>query len=403
MTVLSVAGIDLGNQMTKAAFGPRDVEGQQVMLLSSILATEEGLSRGNEDISKREMMTTLDLTITSKALTVADAVGADLVETTGRWLVGDVLATERFAKQARRAESVERKATNVKLYVTGLAALAILAQQRLRTSEDTIVINMLTAGLPVDLCKGTDVNRREVARRLRGTHTIRFNGVAGVPDGRTIKVVINKVRVLPEALGAALAQIYAVSEDVRINATVSQGLKLRPIRPELLERTFLVVDIGGRTTDLVVVKPELDYDGEASEGENYGIMDAIEAIVKDVQTALADTTVLNEGQLVKLLEKWDGKSELEIPFYGETRKIKTYLDRHFKPLAEKLRDDLVRMLTARVSAVFVVGGGAKVLKPYLNGLIPERYAGVIRFVDEAPQWQNAIGHLIFSITQSEGQ
>lgn len=403
-SIVNAAGVDLGNQYTKVAFGPRGIEAHRVMVLSSILATEQGLARGNEDLSKkRTLLESLDLTITSKALTRADAVGAELVETTGRWLVGEVLTTnEDLAKQALKAESNEKKSLNIKLYVSGLAALAILAHRRLRAEEDTLVINMLTAGLPVDLCKDTDVHRKEVSRRLRGTHIVRFNGVAGVPDGRTVKLVVNKVRVLPEGLGAALAQIYGITEDVRMNAEITQELKLKPLQPKLLEQTFMVFDLGGRTGDLVMVRPELDYDDQASEGKPYGVMDYLESIVRDVRRAADDQTILlNEGHLLQYLEDWDGKGEIELPFYGKTFPIKAYVDRHLRVLADKVRDDVVASLTARVSAAFVVGGGAKVVRPYLERALPEKFRSVVHIADDDPQWANAVGHLIFSITQSE--
>lgn len=401
---VSAAGLDLGNQYTKAAFGQRSVETHRVMVLSSILATEQGLARGNEDLSKRRTpLESLDLTITSKALTQADAVGAELVETTGRWLVGEVLTTnEDLAKQALKAESNEKKSLNIKLYVSGLAALAILAHRRLRAGEDTLVIDMLTAGLPVDLCKDTDAHRKEVARRLRGVHTVRFNGVIGVPEGRMVKILVNKVRVLPEGLGAALAQIYGIAEDVRVNTEVTQELKLKPRQPKLLEQTFMVFDLGGRTSDLVMVRPELDYDDQASEGKSYGVMDYLEAIVRDVRRAADDQTVLlNEGHLLQYLEDWDGESEINLPFYGKAFPIKAYVDRHLRVLADKVRDDLVASLTARVSAAFVVGGGAKVIRRHLERALPERFRSVVHIATDDPQWANAVGHLIFSITQSE--
>jgi hypothetical protein len=402
---MNAAGVDLGNQYTKAVFGPRNTETHRVMVLSSILVTEQGLARGNEDLSKkRTMLESLDLTITSKALSRADAVGAELVETTGRWLVGDVLTTnEDLAKQSLKAESNEKKSLNIKLYVSGLTALAVLAHRRLRDGEDTLTINVLTAGLPVDLCKDTDLHRKEVSRRLRGTHTVRFNGVAGVPDGRTIKIVINKVRVLPEGLGAALSQIYGVAEELRLNAGEStMDLKLKPVQPRLLEQTFMVFDLGGRTSDLVMVRPELDYDDQASEGKLYGVMDYLEAIVRDVRRAADDQTILlNEGHLLQYLENWDGEREIELPFYERTFPIKTYVDRHLRVLAEKVRDDLVANLTARVSAAFVVGGGAKVIQRYLERSLPERFRPVVHIAVGDPQWANAVGHLIFSITQGE--
>ena len=402
--IINAAGVDLGNQYTKAAFGPRNTETHRVMVLSSILTTEQGLARGNEDLSKkRTMLESLDLTITSKSLTQADAVGAELVETTGRWLVGEVLTTnEDLAKQALKAESNERKSVNIKLYVSGLAALAILAHRRLRSGEDTLVINMLTAGLPVDLCKGTDAHRKEVARRLRGTHTIQFNAVAGVPDGRTVKIVVNKVRVLPEGLGAALSRIYGITEELRINTATSMDLKLKPLEPKLLEQTFMVFDLGGRTSDLVMVRPELDYDDQASEGLNYGVMDYLEAIVRDVRRAADDQTILlNEGHLLQYLEDWDGESEIDLSFYGKAFPIRQYVDRHLRVLADKVRDDLMAALTARVSAAFVVGGGAKVIRRYLERSLPEKFRSVVHITTDDPQWANAVGHLVFSITQSE--
>lgn len=402
--VLNAAGVDLGNQYTKAVFGPRSVDAHRVMVLSSILVTEDGLARGNEDLSRRRsLLETLDLTITSKALTRADSLGAELVETTGRWLVGDVLTTnEDLAKQALKAESNEKKSLNIKLYVSGLASLAILAHRR-RPSDDTLVINMLTAGLPVDLCKGTDAHRKEVARRLRGTHTVQFNNVSGVPDGRTVTIVVNKVRVLPEGLGAALSQIYGISEEIRVNGTVSTtDLKLKPVHPELLEQTFMVFDLGGRTGDLVMVRPELDYDDQASEGKPYGVMDYLEAIVRDVRRAADDQSILlNEGHLLQYLEKWDGESEIELPFYGQKFPIKAHVDRHLRVLADKVRDDLMANLTARIAAVFVVGGGARVIGRYLAKSLPEKFRSVVHIVDQDPQWANALGHLIFSVTQSE--
>lgn len=90
-----------------------------------------------------------------------------------------------------------------------------------------------------------------------------------------------------------------------------------------------------------------------------------------------------------------------MPFYGTAFPIKTYVDRHLRVLAEKVRDDLMASMTARVSTAFVVGGGAKVIRPYLERALPEKFRPVVNIGSEDPQWANAVGHLIFSITQSE--
>jgi hypothetical protein len=226
---------------------------------------------------------------------------------------------------------------------------------------------------------------------------------AGVPDGRTVTIIVNKVRVLPEGLGAALSQIYGVTEEIRTNAgAASTEFKLKPVHPDLLEHTFMVFDLGGRTGDLVMVRPELDYDDQASEGKPYGVMDYLENIVRDVRRAANDQSILlNEGHLLQYLEKWDGESEIELPFYGQKFPIKAHVDRHLRVLADKVRDDLVANLTARVAAAFVVGGGARVIGRHLAKALPEKFRSVVHIVDQDPQWANAIGHLIFSITQIE--
>ena len=217
------------------------------------------------------------------------------------------------------------------------------------TNETTID---LAVGLPIIQFKNKDL-RLELKSKIED-----FNNIKVVYKGITRMINIRSLEVFPEGISGYL---YARK----------QGLL-----DEVGSRDAVLVDIGGKTTDISLVQKTT---AKQSTSVNVGTIDIYYAIAEALKEKYYDANIE--------VEKIQDYLDKGFYYKGEKQNIKFAID-NSKYLFKKIYDELKINYPINVEAVIIMGGGAKILGSAFRKNIP----GLIILDEERDIFANANGY-----------
>jgi len=290
-------GIDLGYSAVKLAAGQRRVT------FPSVVGTPEV---GRFSLGEQEQ----NIVLTAPA----------------HVLVGEGAMTQsRFVNRREDRAWIESD----EYYHLFLAALTEL-------STATVVDLLLITGLPVAFYSDKAI----LQNRLLGIHKV-------TREGRHAQIFkVSDCRVIPQPFGALLAAALDDRGRIADNnlATGSVG----------------VIDVGGKTTNLLSVK-RLAEIGRETESVSVGAWD----VVRAVRTFLADrcpNLELRDHQVVEAIVA------RQVRYYGQPVDLEPVVEAALEPMANQVIAQATQLWNggAALDAILVAGGGALLLGPRLK-------------------------------------
>lgn len=353
-------GADMGNDSLKVVFGPK-----------SHWTIKNAVSRRLLHEEKRNLSMDHDSSgwQSERMLKQLDVIIRPLGGEEERYYIGD---------QAIRAGEDEKivglpKADNPHIHIPLLAMLGLHV-----AAENNEGRFQLVCGLPIR--QFTPAAREKMTQKLIGDFEVTFMNQEGKRD-RKVKVIIDKVTVAPEGVPVLMNQM--------LNSEAT-GIK----REDLRDTTLGIIDIGAFTTDIpVIVKAKPD--SMASQGIDEGIATYMDRIAK----ALSDRTgaVITRNQIVEKVLK----NDLTMSIRGKKFEIRKEIEDQFQIFANKIIDVIDQIWRQKhdIDEFIVVGGGGRLLEPYLRKVMTQRDIG-LTFVamqnkndfENDPQLQNAFGY-----------
>lgn len=187
-------------------------------------------------------------------------------------------------------------------------------------------------------------------------------------DGR-LPAAIAFHEIIPEALAAWYDHVITESRD---------GVQLEP---ERLQAPVAVVDIGGRTTDYVVVADQAVLHG-GSGSLRCGLLD-VKRDVRDAIQGRFDLETVSERLVEEALQRGT------VRLFGQTHDVSPLVKVAERQLVERLHAETQRQLGrgAELERILIVGGGAVALAPHIRDWFPNQA------VAEHPAFANARGML----------
>jgi len=261
-------------------------------------------------------------------------------------LVGEGAMTQsRFVNRREDRAWIE----SAEYYHLFLAALTEL-------STATVVDLLMVTGLPVAFYN----DKATLRERLLGVHKVSREG----RHAQTFKV--SDCRVIPQPFGALLAA--ALDERGRIS---DQGLATGSVG---------VVDVGGKTTNLLSVK-RLAEIGRETESISVGVWD----VVRAARSFLADrcpNLELRDHQVVEAIVA------RQVRYYGQLVDLGAVVDAALEPMAAQVVAQATQLWNggAALDAILIAGGGALLLGARLKSHF--RHARVVA----DPVFANAQGY-----------
>tara|TARA_R110002072_G_scaffold96804_3_gene212791 strand:+ start:1078 stop:2226 length:1149 start_codon:yes stop_codon:yes gene_type:complete len=230
----------------------------------------------------------------------------------------------------------------------------------------------VVSGLPVSTFYFKDGQKREQTIRLkRDSLKIAVQPVStgGLYATQRLPVAVAFHEVIPEALAAWYDQII----QPRAGEVVLDARQL--------EATMAIIDIGGRTTDYVVVQNQ-GIVHRSSGSLTQGLLDVQSRVAREIQKRF-DLEALGEQTLAAAIAS--GRVRL----HGETHDISTLVTAAQHELVVQIHAETRRQLGmgAELDAVVFVGGGSAALAQQLADWFPQQR------IAEHPSFANARGML----------
>lgn len=340
-----IVGADLGNDTIKVVFNLNEqFTMKNAVSKRSMVEIRRDLSFGNDELN---ILDDLDVTIVSKKIN-------------GRYFVGP-LATKIGEDEV---ESGTRKVMNDTLAIPLITLLALSVEGKAKEEHFKQV-----SGLPITEFSGDKDAFRE---KLIGTYEVTFN--SGKLKDRTVVVHIDDLDLIPEGVAVVINRMF--------NET---AMKFRD--QSLREEQVGVIDIGAFTTDLPIIdkgKP----DSTASDGIPEGIANYLDKIISFVNDQYH--IKMTRSQLVTKIEC----NDLKVSIKGKDVNLEPFVNEQFEMFSAKIVAIVDKMWERNyeIKRFYVVGGGAKALKNYLEKKMEERGIVLTFIEDEDPQMQNALGY-----------
>ncbi|MFG1270557.1 ParM/StbA family protein [Xanthobacter sp. DSM 14520] len=160
--------------------------------------------------------------------------------------------------------------------------------------------------------------------------------------------------------------------------------------------SFAVVDVGGKTTDIVYGtwsgnpqdQPMINI--AQSESLRAGVLDAADDL---------ENRIKNEFGVRSVVDREKALADRKVPIYGQLRDIGHLVDAAIKPLATRIREAVYRHAEdgSGLAYVIFVGGGSVLLRQHLEVLFDP---GLV-YVPEDPRFANARGVLKLMLAEGD--
>ena len=226
----------------------------------------------------------------------------------------------------------------------------------------------VVSGLPVSAFYSHSGERRtETIKQKIQSLKVETQGLGGASAPLPACVAFHDV--IPEALAAWYDYVIVEKED---GATLDQAR---------LDAPVAIVDIGGRTTDYVVVQDQGIVHG-SSGSLNRGLLDVKTQVAHSIQDAF-DLTTVSEQRVALALES------NTIRLHGKEHDVSALIQIARQELVERLYTETRRLLGqgAELDQILFVGGGSAALAQHIADWFPNQ------LIAAHPAYSNARGML----------
>ncbi|HYK73763.1 MAG TPA: ParM/StbA family protein [Pseudoneobacillus sp.] len=341
MNTSRITAIDVGNDCVKALFGKPAYE----LYIPNVIArdTEDRPVIGIEDLNDKDPIDGIHIRVHSPALKENNVI----------YRVGN-LATK--SDNASELDPGSSKSEEDQTLVMLFATLALDAVREENSSIFKKVNNVIDAnytlgtGLPLrEVKEGKDVGYR--SQLLSSVHQVEFL-VTPKYQGLKVNIKFDQVKVYPEGFAAY------------INLVMDQDLNI--INRDLIDKSILIQDIGGLSTDVAVIKNR-NVDDDKAQGFNLGVSESLEAIREEIRTRHG-IELDSRRDVVEIITRKNDRNHIMVK--GSRTSVHDITDRILLELAKKQYRHLrnVWQKNSQSEICYFVGGGAMVLKDYLKAL-----------------------------------
>ena len=339
MNTSRICAVDVGNDSVKALFGKLDFE----LYIPNVIAssTEDRPVIGIEDLNEKDPVEGIHIKIHSPALKENNAV----------YRVGN-LATK--SDNASELDPGSNKSEEDQTLVMLFASLALDAAREENSGifkKNNNVIDAtytLGTGLPLrEVKEGKDVGYR--SQLLSSVHQVEFL-VTPKYQGIKVNIKFDEVKIYPEGFAAY------------INLVMDNNLNV--INRDLIDKSILIQDIGGLSTDIAVIKNR-NVDDDKAQGFNLGVSEALESIREEIRLKHG-VELDSRRDVVDIITRKNDRNHIMVK--GSRTSVHDITDRILLDLAKKEYRHLrnVWQKNSQTEICYFVGGGAIVLKEYIK-------------------------------------
>jgi plasmid segregation protein ParM len=236
--------------------------------------------------------------------------------------------------------------------------LAALTELTTATHVDLTIVS----GLPVQFYerdKGT------LAGLLAGEHKVQRE------DRRAQTFTVSQARVIPQGFGALLSVCLNDRGDI--------------VRPDLANGRVGLIDVGGKTTNLLSVNRLSEVSRETA-SVNAGAWDVARAVQRWLDGQCPDLE-LRDHELI------DAIRVRKVRYFGDPVDLGAVIDGAIAPLADQVIASAGQLWNgaAGLDVIFVAGGGAHLVGPAI-----QRHFRHAQVIEGDPVYANALGYWRFS-------
>ena len=344
---MRLASIDIGNDALKGYFGSLENR----LYIPNIIAHAE--DRAIIDMENDPL----------DALHVA--VNSSVLKEDNRKIVVGKIAT-KYPNSDELKPSQDKSDSDQPILLL-LTALAYDAVKNIEEDEDGVIqaTYYLSTGLPLDETK-SEKNKAFRKKLKSGQHQVTFLKTPEC-EGKTVRIRFEQVLVNTEGFAAYM------------DLTTDNDGSVK--NQELLGKTMLINDIGGLSTDSAIITKDTQVDNINSDGIKKGVSTYLDSIIRKVRTE-HQYSIKTRRELVEIITNTDPEEQNYIWKHGSRISIKNIVDAELTTLAKeeyKLLQDLwINVPDIRLA--YQIGGGAVVLRPYLQSINEEAQNFPLRFV-----------------------
>jgi plasmid segregation protein ParM len=341
MSTSRITAIDVGNDCVKALFGKPAYE----LYIPNVMArdTEDRPIIGIEDLNEKDPLDGIHIRVHSPALKENNVI----------YRVGN-LATK--SDNATELDPGSSKSEEDQTLVMLFATLALDAAREHELGHFKKVNQVIDAnytlgtGLPIrEVKEGKDVGYR--SQLVSSVHQVEFL-VTPKYQGLKVNIKFDQVKVYPEGFAAY------------INLVMDNDLNI--INRKLIDKSILIQDIGGLSTDVAVIKNR-NVDDDKAQGFNIGVSEALEAIREEIRSKHG-VELDSRRDVVEIITRKNDRNHIMVK--GSRTSVHDITDRILLELAKKQYRHLrnVWQKNSQTEICYFVGGGAMVLKEYIKAL-----------------------------------
>lgn len=366
MAVLK-AGADAGNNALK--LWVKDNTPIHIPTVYSLYMGETTELMDMDDIPADDLINNIDVTINSKALSINGQ----------RYVIGEKVLNDNLPG-IELEKKTDKSTDEIPVLVT-LAGLAIDSMKREYKKNKITVTYDLSVALPVGMI--TQEAAKKNAARYMGTHEVVFHH----PSGRdvTVAIKIEYCKCLPEGAAAAWGVVFDETGKLS-ERKVEVGDKIMKV--DFSDKTLLHFDIGSGTTEIVVTEG-VKFNPKLSEGLNFGVKTAVSEIIKR----------WNRNHPRKSIDSMAEFNEIYFdPEHPRHNELLAESQTGLMQLAQQLGRPIINKIDDMKDDpyVFIYGGGAAILKKYLQQILNSKGRMInVTFLTD-PMFVNARGLLVYT-------
>lgn len=339
MNTSRICAIDVGNDSVKALFGKSDYELYIPNVIA--LATEDRPVIGIEDLNDKDPIEGIHIKVHSPALKENNVI----------YRVGSLATKSDNASELDPGSSKSEEDQTLVMLFASLALDAVREENSGIFKKNNNVIDAnytLGTGLPLrEVKEGKDVGYR--SQLLGSVHQVEFL-VTPKYQGLKVNIKFDEVKIYPEGFAAY------------INLVMDSDLNI--INRDLIDKSILIQDIGGLSTDVAVIKNR-NVDDDKAQGFNLGVSEALESIREEIRLKHG-VELDSRRDVVDIITRKNDRNHIMVK--GSRTSVHDITDRILLDLAKKEYRHLrnVWSKNSQTEICYFVGGGAIVLKEYIK-------------------------------------
>lgn len=336
-----IAAIDVGNDSLKGIFGKLDYE----LNIPNVIARdiEDRPVIGIEELDSKDPLEGIHIKVHSPALKENNVI----------YRVGELAAKSDNSTELDPGSSKSEEDQTLIMLFAALALDAVREENVKTFTKSNNVLDtsyILGTGLPLrEVKEGKDAGYR--SKLLGSVHQVEFL-VTPKYQGLKVNLKFEEVKVYPEGFAAF------------INLVMDNDLNI--INKDLIDKSILIQDIGGLSTDIAVIKNR-NVDDDKAQGFNLGVSEALEQIREEIRSKHG-VELDSRRDVVEIITKKTNRNHIMVR--GSRTSVHDITDRILVDLAKKqyrlLRN--VWQKNSQTEICYFVGGGSAVLKDYIKTL-----------------------------------